>query len=290
MTDTLLSLQQKLPEETIAIIQSVTVVANDLKMPSFIVGATARNIILEHVYKVRAGRATSDVDFGVALERWSDFEKLKKALIDREDFRVDLKMDQRLWRRSGSLEMKIDLIPYGGLESPPGTISFPPTGFEMNTSGFKEAFESAVVIQLTDEIHARVVSLAGLTILKFIAYHDRPQIRQTDLEDILFIAKNYLEAGNEERLYADTDLMSDEAFDLRTVGARLLGRDMAALLTEESAAVVHRHLSEDNAEPNGHGLLKTAEVMLARSRTFEEESATTLQILQQLRLGITEGS
>ena len=290
MTGTLLSLRKQLPDEIVAIIRSVTLVADELEMPSFIVGATARNIILEHVYQVRAGRSTSDVDFGVALETWSDFEKLKAALIHREGFRADSRIEQRLWRGRGATEMKIDLIPYGGLESPPGTISFPPTGFEMNTSGFKEAFDGSVEIRLDAELNVRVVSLAGLTILKFTAYNDRPNERQTDLEDILFIAKNYVEAENEERLYADTELMSDETFDLRTVGARLLGRDMASLLTAESSTLVGTHLSEDGTDPNGHGLSRTAEVMLARSRTFEEESPIVLELLRQLKVGIAEGN
>ena len=49
MNDTLLILQKQLPENTIEILRSVKTVADSLGIPSFIVGATARDIILEYV-------------------------------------------------------------------------------------------------------------------------------------------------------------------------------------------------------------------------------------------------
>lgn len=288
MSDTLLILRKRLPENIVEILSLVTTAADQLHVSSFIVGATARDIILEYVYKAGIRRATEDVDFGVAVESWEQYERLKKALTENGDFRIDNKIEQRLWRGRGTREMKIDLIPYGGLESPAGTIVFPPTEFAMNTDGFAEAYEDALTVQITEDLGVRIVSLPGLAVLKFIAYDDRPLERQTDLQDIWFLMKNYLDAGNEERLYASNDLLNDENFDLRTVGARLLGRDMAKLLTERTGEIVLKHLSENEKE-NG-GLSKTAEVINAGEKGLEENITETLQMLRQLKQGITEGS
>jgi predicted nucleotidyltransferase len=288
MNDTLLMLQKQLPENTVEILRSVKTAADRLGIPSFIVGATARDIVLEYVHKARPGRATSDVDFGIAVETWDQFETFKKALIKRENFRADNKMEQRLWRGRPPEEMKIDLIPYGKLESPPGTITFPPTGFELNTNGFREAFNAALTVEVAEDLQVKVVSLAGLAVLKFIAYDDRPQERQTDLEDVLFVARSYLDADNEEKLYADDELLRDEDFDLRTVGARLLGRDMADLLTERSEKVILTHLSQESGEPGDRGLARTAEIMMAHSSRLDENVDLTVKMLHQLRQGITE--
>lgn len=234
MSDTLLKLQKQIPENILETLTLVTTVAEELQIPSFIVGATARDIILEYVYQAGIRRATDDIDFGVAVQSWEQYEKLKSAFITTKKFRSDSKMEQRLWQGRGINEMKIDLVPYGGIESPAGTVTFPPTEFEMNTKGFAEAYQNSLKLEINETTQIRIVSLPGLVILKFVAYDDRPFERQTDLQDIWFVMKNYLDAGNDDRLYADTDLLNDENFNFRTVGSRLLGRDLAYLLNNQT--------------------------------------------------------
>lgn len=286
MTDTLLILQKQLPENIVGVLVSVTSVADKLYIPSFIVGATARDIILEYVYSAGIRRRTQDIDFGVAIENWVQYELLKKTLVETENFRADDKIEQRLCRGSGREEMKIDLVPYGGLERPAGQIAFPPDGaFVMNTNGFAEAYEDAVIVQISEMIKIRVVSLAGLAVLKFVAYDDRPNERQTDLQDIWFLAKNYLSAAGEERLYADTELMKDESFDLRTVGALLLGRDMAKLLTEQTEKIILKHLSEDNAPA---GLMNIAAIINFSEKRLQKNLEDIIETLRQLKRGVVE--
>lgn len=288
MSDTSLTLKKRLPENVVEILTLVTNVADELNILSFVVGATARDLILEYVYQSGIRRATKDIDFGVAVESWEQYERLKKALIKTGKFRSDGKIEQRLWWTGSGENMKIDLVPYGGVESPIGTVTFSPTGFEMNTSGFAEAYEDALTLKISKDLQIRIVSLAGLAVLKFIAYDDRPQQRQTDLSDILFLMETYLEAGNEERLYADDNLLNDENFDLRSVGARMLGRDMAKLLTGQTLKTILKHLSESD-EKNG-GLNKIAETINYREKGFEENFVAIVRLLQQLKLGITENS
>lgn len=257
-----------------------------MKIPVFIVGATARDIILEYVYQAGVRRATDDIDFGVAVENWEQYEKLKSALISTGKFRADSKMEQRLWEVRGRNEIKIDLVPYGGIESPVGTVTFPPTEFEMNTKGFAEAYQNSLKLEINETAQIRIVSLPGLVILKFVAYDDRPFERQTDLQDIWFIMKNYLDAGNEDRLYADTDLLNDENFNFQTVGARLLGRDLAHLLNEQTEKIMLAHLSEDEKESSN--LFKISEIVNYRERRFSEDLNEIIEIFQELKRGILE--
>ncbi len=43
----------------------------------FVIGATARDILMTHVFGIVTGRATRDVDFAIALEDWSQFKVIK---------------------------------------------------------------------------------------------------------------------------------------------------------------------------------------------------------------------
>lgn len=285
MSDTSLSLQESLPERTNSIIKLVVEAAEKLSIPAFIVGATARDIIFSHVFKVKIYRETSDIDFGVAVESWEQFEQIKAELISPEKFRIDQKISHRLWHGRGEYEMKIDFVPFGELESPPGQIAFPPDGdFVMKTLGFKEAYQNSVIVNLAEDLTMRVVSPAGLTILKFISYRDKPYLRIRDLQDIWFMMKNYLEIGNEDRLYEDADLVSEEDFDFRTVGARLLGRDIQPLLTEQTKTIILKMLAEDEAQ----GLPHLAEIVDRSENLPGDRLPEIMGMFQQLKKGINE--
>lgn len=190
---------------------------------------------MHNIYEIEVPRATDDLDFGVAVRTWEIYEQLKKMLIDDHRFHQDGSQEQRLWRN----DYKIDIVPYGGLESATGEIAFPPNGvFKMTTAGFSEAFNSAIQVKLKDS-EVRVASLSGIVLLKFIAYYDRPAEREKDLQDILFIAQNYLDTGADEKLYArDCDLLEDESFDYEMAGARILGRDLASIMVPSTQALV----------------------------------------------------
>ncbi len=45
-------------------------------MRFFVIGATARDIILHNVHSIPIYRQTNDIDFGVNIEIREDFEKL----------------------------------------------------------------------------------------------------------------------------------------------------------------------------------------------------------------------
>ncbi len=290
MTDTLLRLRKKIPDYQLDILRSVFDASAKLDIQTFVVGATARDLIFEYVYDAKITRATEDIDFAVAVRSWAEYEKLKKALIETENFKNDKKNEQRIWWTGGRDEMKIDLVPYGGLESPKGEIAFPPDGdFQMSTIGFAEAFENSLLLELTDDFTIRVASLAGLAMLKFVAYNDRPQQRKRDVQDIWFIAQNYLKAENEERLFdedtSDADLLLDENFNYETCGARLLGRDVALVLNEETQTIVTRILAEDM---DGGGLQKFADVIYSDGLSDENRYESIQELLRELRKGIIE--
>jgi predicted nucleotidyltransferase len=77
-----------------------------------VAGATARDLILVNVHGLRPGRATRDVDFGVAVESWAQFELLKERLIATREFAAAPKVQQRLIYTDQSAGLSIPIRLY----------------------------------------------------------------------------------------------------------------------------------------------------------------------------------
>ena len=66
----------------VAVIREVYKAAQALDFEIFMIGATARIILLEHVFGLSAGRTSNDIDFALAIENWTMYEKIKAYLIN----------------------------------------------------------------------------------------------------------------------------------------------------------------------------------------------------------------
>jgi len=137
----------------------------------FLVGAMARDLLLYYAYKIPVGRATEDVDLGFAVADWREFEALRAALLASTFFEEHGSVVYRIYhRRHGP----VDLIPFGGLEHPDGSIAWPPRGDEvMTVVGYREALASAVDVVLPEGQRVLVISLPMLAVLKIIAWSER---------------------------------------------------------------------------------------------------------------------
>ena len=197
-------------------------------IPFFIVGATARDFVLEYGFGLNPGRATADVDIGVRVSTWAEFNQLKEGLVSGDKFRLQGNKC-RLVHENGT---PIDLLPFG-LSSPgTGIVEWPPEdGEELNMNGFIEAFEYSMEVCISSEpsLVLKVASPVGLVLLKLLAWNDRkPETR--DAIDLGYLVRDYLDLGNAERIFNEhTDLVEVDEFDYQIAGARLLGRDLAQI-------------------------------------------------------------
>jgi predicted nucleotidyltransferase len=62
-------------------IREIHSVARAIGIPFFIVGATARDIIIEYCYGIAPVRRTLDVDLGVQIPAWEKMDELSAGLI-----------------------------------------------------------------------------------------------------------------------------------------------------------------------------------------------------------------
>jgi predicted nucleotidyltransferase len=244
---TTLPLAKPVDPVTVEISRHLDVACKQLGIDFLIVGATARIILLEHVLGIAPGRATRDVDFAVAVDSWDSFEKLRQALTTTGRFTPSEKAEQRLLffppsvtnplppaesLSAPSSPFLVDLIPFGELENPPHTISWPPDlAITMNVIGYAEALESATIVQLDTSLAVRIASLPGQAVLKLLAWKDRgPETQGKDARDFNALAESYFDTGNQERIYSQSEEVGNALeWDPTMMGAQLLGSDAAAL-------------------------------------------------------------
>jgi predicted nucleotidyltransferase len=218
---------------TIRVLSAVDYVASALNCPFFVAGATARDLMLVNVYGLRPGRATRDIDFGIAVESWDQFQGLKERMTATGRFAADSKAQQRLvyTDRASGFSIPVDLIPFRGVASANQTIAWPPSrDVVLNVAGFEEAWASSLPVAVEEGLTVRVASVPGLTLLKLIAWADRGAQNNKDAADLYRLLSTYSEAGNFDRLYdQESALLEAVGFDLELAGAELLGRDVAGI-------------------------------------------------------------
>ena len=93
-----------------------------------------------------------------------------------------------------------------------------------------------------------VVSLPGLALLKLFAWADRGHENSKDATDFAILIRNYADAGNRDRLYGDA-INAMEAVDYREdlAAARLLGLDVARIMTEQTRTYLAKLLGDGKA-------------------------------------------
>ena len=210
------------------ILQVLNAFFQSKKIDFYIVGATARDILLTNLYGLIPERKTMDIDIAIAISNWEEFEIIERELPQREYFEKDSHQKQRfIYKESYA----IDVIPFGGIAQKDGNIYWPPDGvIAMSVSGFPEIAAATISVSIDNEFDIKVSSLSGFFLLKLIAWKDRHLYSSKDAYDIALILLHYLEI-NEQRAYEEHyDLYEVEPFDQVEASGRLIARDVKALI------------------------------------------------------------
>jgi predicted nucleotidyltransferase len=220
-----------------------------MKLGYLVCGAVGRDIVLQHIYGIATGTATQDIDFGVTVESWDQFDRIKAGLISTGKFNASTRRAQRLdYRLPDESTYPLDIIPFGKVEDPRNSIAWPPNGDEvMNVIGYKEALADAIEVGIEKGFVVPVISLPGLALLKLFGWMDRGNEDPKDALDLLLLFRNYHEAGNEDRLYdEEIDLLEAAGFDLTTASPILLGKDVRRIAKPETLANALEIVSDAN--------------------------------------------
>ena len=226
------------PPILVKLLTQVDAAARELRLPYFVGGAFARDLLLVHVHGFNIPRPTRDVDIGVAVQSWREFDQLKTRLVATGEFSADQSISHRLrfLASAASRGIPLDIVPFAGVEEPGSLLRWPPDqGVVMNVAGFNEALARREEVQLADNLVVPVASLPGQTLLKIAAWLDRRGSTSRDAVDLLTLFRRYGDAGNNDRLYDERPaLLESVGYDVERAGASLLGEDVRAIAFSRS--------------------------------------------------------
>lgn len=207
------------------VVDAVVAAAPDLNPESImLVGAHCRDVLHAALGHRFPTHTTTDLDLALALSSWSLYEQLTEA-----------------FEPTGSNEicylianLPVDLIAFGGVENPTGTVTPPPRDEGLSVWAFEEILTSSLPLTLHGTT-IRIPNVSGYTAAKLGAWLDRSDYGESkDARDIALSLHWYAESATIERRLYETEtgieLLSAEEMDVPRAAARLLGTDVIDLI------------------------------------------------------------
>jgi len=279
MKNILIDISGKIDSSYISTIKEIKKVTDSLNISFFIVGALARDIIMEYFYEIKTPRITMDIDLGIKVSSWNRFEKLINTLEKSRNFKK-LKEKHRILYNN----IIIDIVPFGGISGKNERIIWPPENeVTMSVRGFNEVYNYSTLVRLQNnpKLEVKISTLPGLAILKLFAWRDNFPNRSKDAEDLLFIMKNYENAGIFEKLYeSELQLLESEDFDNQVAGIVLLGKEMSKICTNQTSEFLRKIIDEETSKNSNFNLIR--DMTLSKKDDFNR----ILYLLKKLKEGI----
>ncbi|MGC9367896.1 MAG: hypothetical protein ACP5FK_12755 [bacterium] len=248
-----------------------------MQIPYFIIGAMVKDILFEHYHDIKSTRITRDIDLGIRVQSWDEYNKLDGFLINSDKFEKSSQMHRYKFH-----DIYIDIIPFGGIAENEEKIIWPDDERIMNTLGFKEVFKNSISVRINEEpvLDIKCPTIPGLTLLKLISWKDNYPYRKKDAEDLLFIIENYWHTDITDTLYdKHLGLMKKEDFDLKLSSIIFLGKNITEITGQESLSFIKDLLDQETADDSEYRLIMD---MLKPDLDFDY----ILKLVKKLKEGI----
>jgi len=220
----------------------------------YVIGATARDIVLSGLYSQNTRRMTKDLDIAIAVPDWDTFQQVAAGICSIPGFQKSNRQKQRFYYED---QLILDIVPFGDIAGLDKQIFWPPEGTPaMSVAGFIEMTKEALTVTIDEEYSILVASLPGIFILKLIAWKDRCNEYNKDAHDIAILIEAYLEINMDRVVETHNDIFASAGFTTFTAGATLMGRDIKKILTNnEPLKLQCLTIIKDEIEKEEHSLL-----------------------------------
>lgn len=264
------------------LLQKLTVYFESIDSEFYVIGATARDIILSSIHNQTATRKTADLDIAIAIKDWDKFEQISKELCESEDIKKDPHQKQRFNYKK---IYDIDIVPFGEIAKADKNIYWPPEeDIAMSILGFTEVAKNTLTVTIDDEFAIKVASLPGIFILKLVAFNDRKLLNNKDADDMAFIISNYLEINIIRATKEHYDIYEVENHSIFTAGATLLGRDIKQMLqTDRETIESFSKILETDLTLKEESTLINQMIETNKSLKYEETLEALQSLLQELK-------
>lgn len=243
MNNTSINISGKLPKGLVELYQEILTIADKFGIQVLVVGAMARDVVLVHGFGAKMERGTRDVDFGINVATWEDFQTLRQELLQ-IGFRENPGIQHRFERNdSDGSPWEIDIIPFGEIASAKKERNNLATKckFRHSVAGFEEVHLYAIAVQISEspDTVISVASPAGIVLLKLVAWLERDRDKKPkDAEDINYIISSYSKIPEiSEALYEDGHMEALE-WDENLASARKIAFDCAKIASQETALLL----------------------------------------------------
>lgn len=260
------------------VFELVDEVMKDCNAPFYLIGVNATDIQLLKE-KIKPSRGTKDIDFAVMVPSFSAYDSIKEKL-----FNKGFNQTREIYTLyHQEYNVAIDLLPFGQIEED-NTIKFTDRSVDLIVLGFKEILGETKTISIDENLFVQVPPLHGMIILKLIAWSDRPEHRNTDLEDIYRIVKHYYDVETASVFDEHFDLLQTNPFDQKMIAARIMGRKIASILAKSTILKnrVDKVLEENTSDP-----VKSA---IARhwARKYQIDVDYAISLLNEIKIGLKD--
>ncbi|MDO6438767.1 hypothetical protein Q4534_15190 [Cyclobacterium sp. 1_MG-2023] len=246
-------------------------------VPYYLIGANAIALeLLKDGFK--PSRGTKDIDFAIMLSSMKEYEEIGEAL-KIKGFRKAKEPWTYYFEKDNVV---IDLLPLGQIQEN-DTEDFNKRYSDLHILGFQEVLESPSSIRIENK-WVNVPPLAGMILLKLIAWSDRPEERDNDLGDILKIITHFYDIEFDKITKKHYDTMITDDFDERVIAAEVLGREAREYLkkSKQFNDRIQKVVAENLTEVHLSGIAKEW------SRQSEDDVEYTFSLLKAFQKGITK--
>lgn len=276
MTDISLEISGKIDPEHTEVIWKIKKLLDELDIRFFLVGASARDFVMEHLHDVKAPRKTMDIDFGVRIESWESYETIEKRLLAVEGFEESSQKQRFEYN-----DTFVDIVPFGNLSDGQNKISWPPEHqIVMSVAGFEDAYQCSTKIIISQDpfLEILVPTIPGMVVMKLLSWYDSYPERPKDAQDFYFFLINYRRTDIADELYEKKfDLLESEEYDDEMASIRILGQNIHKICSADTLVEFVRIIDKEIAK----GLDSDLAIHIAGPRYKVEDIVVRLQKLKQ---------
>ena len=210
---------------------------SSLGLKLYVVGATARDLMMKLLNEYPSKRKTRDLDVAIALSDWSQFENLSQIL-QKNYFRKDPANQKFYYEgKKHDNDYEVDVVPFGDIAGEDETLLWPPEyEKEMSVKCFTEVMNRSMPITIDKLFNINIAMLAGQFLIKLDAWNDRhtAEYDSKDADDMFLILSRYHDAYIKEPNITPPDAVDYNNHDNETIwGAQWLASDIKNILSNE---------------------------------------------------------
>jgi len=265
----------------LALFRDLDKACKQLDLTPCLIGAGAIRLTAELHWGLRPARMTKDWDFVVRVETWAQFYSLTDRLIRAGGGFAKAAEPHRFLHQAGGT---LDVVPYGELENPKGTIQWG-DDCSMETSGL-HVLDQQYEEQLIEGEALRVASLPALVGLKLLAYAARRPGIIRDIQDVLEVLQMSERSMDEEHVGQEAiERLQAGDVSYSEICSYLIGKEVGSIFADEQCQIMLA-LLDGVKEPVDRILVDA----LGQAAFCREPGDSAEETLRAVCLGIRDGS